>query len=366
VTPDRVRLAPGASQRVDVNFCAPSHAAFDAFVEGEQALCTDASAVTLRLLDKPDGSGKEALLQGSFHPFASGPPAPILPLRVALSAQCQPAQLTLDDADSCSWTAHSTHPKSHVSFCRTATLTNTSRSALTFTLATKGPFSIAGAECSVAQTPDRFCGSACFSSSIGASTGAAQPEFCLPPDESVDVTIWLMLGKHMVLEDHSLSGALAVAFINGEMQTFPLTSRVLHPALEAQHLDGSAADVVTFGRVHARARKTVTIRLENPTDVDAAWNVETAGEGSSDGATSVAKVGAFKVAPAVGMLPGRRLGMPQQARVQVTFAPTGQQELREVLRFRLKGGPERSVTVVGEGSFDERDEPLSHLSTLYQ
>ena len=387
-----LHLQPNASQRVAVTFTAPSHASFTAFVEATQTICSGASAVALKLLDRPGTSRKQAYLQGSFHPWASAPPEPILPLCIALSAASQPSQLTVDQNEACHWTVHSTHSKAHPDLRHTVTLVNTGATMLTFALATEGPFELLKALCSVPQAPERFLGSTGYSASISSSQG--QQHVCLPPRESVDVAVRLALLKQRTTEDYGLVGALHVVFLNGEQQGVSLTAQVLHPCLELRSLAGVAVHSVDFGTVCTRSQRTLDLLLVNVSDVAAAWTVVQNDAASSvatgcavatrapmatgaavatgaaavdaGGKPGIVQLGPFAVLQASGVLEGQGLDMPKSCRLQVRFAPSEEGEQSEQLNIKLKGGQACSVQLMGEGTLDERDEPLRHLAGLYQ
>jgi hypothetical protein len=375
VSPTNIHLKQGQSRRIAVTFRTQRHLSYEAFVEGVQTLCAECHHITLRLLDKPNGTEKEVFFEGAFHPHAGPPPTPILPLRVALSGTCQPAMLNPDQLDTLYWTVHRIHnAATHSSFAHTVTLSNTGRCPLAFKLAVEGPFQLIEATTSVPQLPERFEGSTFFTPTVASQGGPVDAwELFLPPWESVDVKLRLLMDTTAPWKDLDIVGTLVVAFLNGEAQNIPLEGRVLHPRLEARLVAGVAADKLDFGRVHVRSLKTLDIVLTNPTLVDALWHVLGTKAGVQGSAASQdvphgapVAFGAFEFSSGHGKLQGMGLGKPRCFTICVSFAPAECRIYEVEIEIRLLCGETLWLVVCGEGTFDERDEFQGHLTSLYQ
>ncbi|PNH03312.1 hypothetical protein TSOC_010637 [Tetrabaena socialis] len=71
--------------------------------------------------------------------------------------------------------------------------------------------------------------------------------------------------------DYCNTGALRVAFANGDQQSLPLLAEMLHPRLEVKPRK------LDFKNVHLQSPKTLQVVISNPTTVDAAWAVTVEG-----------------------------------------------------------------------------------------
>ncbi len=222
--------------------------------------------------------------------------------------------------------------------------------------------------------------------------------------------------KQRVVEtttDYKNSGALTVAFANGDEQSLPLVAEMQHPRLEVK------PKKLDYGRVHVQSPKTLQVVLSNPTYVDAAWAVTVEGHrpkfpvmpgtigageavpmpppsnsaptaaaaaaaatasgarglppalkppvvaGVPPGVTGLvteARIGPYIVRPASGVLPGRGLRLPHQQAISITFAPTEAETYEGELIFAVMRGKECSVEIDGKGSIEETDE---HKGKLY-
>ncbi|KXZ45748.1 hypothetical protein GPECTOR_51g734 [Gonium pectorale] len=253
--------------------------------------------VQLRLWPKgPNGEQVGAMLSGTFHPHAGAPAAPLEPLRVELSAASLPCRLEPDGLEELKWRVTSIHqPASHPSFVHCVTLSNTQGCAQVFSLGVEGPWDLLSASTSVPQDPvayrgtSRMLGQAESTGRLGGSPADGGTLF-LPPRESVDVTLRFMPGKgdwealpvrfaqmqakQRIVEtttDYTSSGALTVAFANGDTQRLQLRAEMLHPKLLVNPRK------LNFGRVHLQSPKELFVTLSNPTNVDAAWAVTVEG-----------------------------------------------------------------------------------------
>jgi hypothetical protein len=128
------------------------------------------------------------------------------------------------------------------------------------------------------------------------------------------------------------------------VQALPLLAAVLQPAL----LVSPEAGVVDFGSVHAAAPRTMEVVLTNPVDADAAW--EAAIQPLPPAAAAhTAAAASFSVVPQQGVLAGRGLGMPQQTRLRVTFAPVCSGSCAAELHLAVRGGRSVLVSLRGQG-----------------
>jgi hypothetical protein len=178
--------------------------------------------------------------------------------------------------------------------------------------------------------------------------------------------------------NYAMQGALRVAFLNGESQSFPLQAVMNHPALRATFMTGQRADSVDFGRVHVQSRKVLDVLITNFTTVDAEWHLE---QELPDGSGRIEELqlqsmecktgkdlatGAFTFSPSEGIIRGEALVRPAPLSVRITFAPQRAEHYWSKITMAVKSGEACAFEVQGVGTLDECDECQGALATLYQ
>lgn len=246
------------------------------------------------------------------------------PLRLALRAHSLVPRLEISERAKLKFKVCTQYSKSHASFTRCLTLSNTSPTTLSFGLEVPNPFQLVEARCSVAQF--RL---------LGQETVDAQDTFTLPPNSSLQavlrytpprrrrrhhhaadsdgasgdddthsvasgasrasaltsrtgatgVTGVTDLGVDQLNDPHlthvtKVPSELRISFSNGSEQTFPLLAVVTQPFLEARlpdAADGGRAPSTTlgvdFGKSHARESPSRLVQLTNPTEAEASWSI---------------------------------------------------------------------------------------------
>ncbi|KAG1668832.1 hypothetical protein FOA52_004926 [Chlamydomonas sp. UWO 241] len=416
VEPAEVVIRGGECAKFVVKFGSGRPADHRGYLIGTQQVDSEPRPISLKLWPEgDDGQSVGALVSSTFHPYAGGPPQPLQPLRIDLSADAIRSRLEPDENTDLELTCTSIHDARHDSYRRVVTMSNLHTCPLLCSMHTEGPFELVGMAPSAPQDPTCYKGTTGAPASFGGQT-------YVPPRESVDVTLrfkpqWgagseadrerggegggggtarsgtgtspvrasvaagrrtrraslvsnASLEPEPPREDFTREGVLVVSYANGDVQRLPLTGAVLHPALEIKELEKLwPQGVVDFGRVHVQAPKPLTLTLSNLTLVDATWGVVPAGgraklspEDVEEAATGEARFGPFIVSPAGGVLPGRGLGLPRTQKVTVTFAPTEAADCAHALRFAVMHGRSATVGVRGSGSFDETEEHQGNLN----
>lgn len=138
------------------------------------------------------------------------------------------------------------------------------------------------------------------------------------------------------------------------MQVLPLQATVEQPEL----LVSCAKSPLDFGAVHPAAPRTLELVITNPTGAEAAWQASIqplAPRAAAEAGQQLGKpvqqaaASAFTVLPHQGVLAGRGLGMPKQARLQVVFVPFCSGVFGAELRLGVRGGRAVSVVLMGQG-----------------
>ena len=198
-----------------------------------------------------------------------------------------------------------TKPRSHESYARAITLTNSMGADLTFTLAATGPYIIERCETSAPKhplTPNEVLTSSLTETRM---SGIQSRLFTLPQDCSLIATVRFqprsqfrdeladtmyssLLGDTATQKDETVDlgatggsvlekgkavlketngGRLIITFSNGEVQEIGLRAEALRPLLVATPVE------YNFGTVHVEHNVGSTIVLGNPTEVEAEWTL---------------------------------------------------------------------------------------------
>ncbi|KNC50559.1 deleted in lung and esophageal cancer protein 1 [Thecamonas trahens ATCC 50062] len=211
---------------------------------------------------------------------------------------------------------------------RRVVLSNTLAAAVGFSLDTDGPFEVQRVEPSVphASSADGRCWT------LPAGTNAAVYVAFDPFDEvgyaAVDGGATSM----------ALHGVLNIRFATGQVQHHPLVGSVEYPRLEA------SATEIDMGKLFLGTRNTTSIKLSNPSQADAEWEVVV------DECDSGLQL---EFEPAHGVVPGR-IGVERAAERVLVVHTTAHEVGALCARAKIKlatGGPE--VSIRSEGTRDE-------------
>eukprot|EP00798_Chlamydomonas_sp_ICE-L_P024309 gene24309-9913_t len=361
VEPSEKVLKGGESAMFTVRFVSDRSVPHQGYMCGIQRVSSPDAPLQMKTWltgDKADGVG--VLFSGTFHPHAGFPPSPLQPLRVDLESTGVVSRLEPDSHKDLQFVCHSVHkPSTHRSYKQIITMSNRQTCPLIFTVNTDGPFQLLSATPSAPQDPTMYAGTTGTMSNFHGKT-------YLPAKETVDVEVQFCPPKKDEFQDYHLSGELIAEFANGDIQILPLVADVLHPQTEVK------PDRLDFGRLHVQSPKPIVVVLSNPSEVDAYWAVTTEGSkpkyftkqelaAGGEANRSEAKFGPFIIQPAGGMLPGRGLGMPRTQHITVTFAPSEAKDFDQQVVFAVNKGRTCSLSMLGTGSFDERDEHQAKL-----
>ncbi|GAQ86584.1 hypothetical protein KFL_002980080 [Klebsormidium nitens] len=173
----------------------------------------------------------------------------------------------------------------------------------------------------------------------------------VPPRESVTIRVGFRPPEFALdsAEDSAFQGSILLTFSNGTEQLFPLSADFIRPELLP-----SVGTLAFPSKVHIKAQRTLTFTLSNPTQADATWQLV---DGGSDGGeSSPSEQDVFVVEPRAGKLEGRGVGHPRTQIITVRFAPKESKPYARRLILRVEKGRGGVITLIGEGTLDERFE----------
>lgn len=374
-------LKSGASERITITFASDATHTHEAILHGKQTLRYNAPAVSVSLREAPGaaaatqdsaekGTGgsapsglAELFLRGAFHPHAAPPPKSLLPLTVALAANCKPCTLLCEEGPPVLWCVHSTHGKGASVFERTFTLCNTGACPLRFSLRTNGPFQVIESIPSVPQDKLRWAGCTFFPSR---ETGwdRAHEEYFLPPMESIEVSARFNKPKKQdngMRKDSSHEGRVMIDYANGQEQELALRADVLHPWLLCRTEYGQDIRMIDFGTVRVGCQQRKAIVLQNASQPEASWTATAEGHNWDQPGS------AFRMCSVrSGKLEGysHPTKMQAQQKLEFEFCPNAPGRHSIIVTFHVARGRDCQCELTGIATFDENDEPDHELLAL--
>lgn len=318
------------------------------------------------------------------------------PLVVGLKCEVQGARLETDCQKHLKWICSSSQDcRTHPSYLKEVTLSNRSRSNMTFALKVAPPFSIESTICTapvhpMAKASDVSILAAVTSPGTGshAQTQQAPKLFTLPPNDSVLAKIrFTPPAKHRTgrtVDDALLFGDLVMLYSNEETQKLPLEAHIFHPQLNVM------PERLDLSTLHVESTATATLALTNPTYADASWTivhqpklnplsstqlrtgapkVDTPLPGgatqtiplgmTTTGGTGLDDPEVFSFEPSSGVIRGNR-DRPTIASTQIVtvrFNPKKNVKYSTKFKVDIECGRGGFVVLEGSGSYDENMEP---------